>query len=123
MKKETKLTIIFLIIGLCIIAHFIYHAWHLGQRLPLGLLFIGAWSSNLFLFSIQSSTKIRTPDYSKSLGYAGIFVSICMFLIYCSYFLGIFSEIIQNENFLFIAFFVFAAYGLFLSWYKRGWWG
>ncbi|MDR0767813.1 MAG: hypothetical protein LBE57_05180 [Methanosarcinales archaeon] len=107
---------------LCIIAHFLYHAWYLGQRLPMGLLFIGMWSPTAFLYSTLSSKKVRTPDYSKSLSYIGIFVSICMFLIYCSYFLGIFLETIQNEIFLLVAFMVFVAYIGFLSWYKRGWW-
>ena len=119
MKKETKLRIFFFIITMCIIAHFLYYKWWIDPLLPLGLLLIGGYAPSIMLYSILPSKKERTPDYSKILSFAGIFVSLCFFVIYFSRFLGIWS----NEDLaLFLSGIALICFAI-LSWYKNGWWG
>jgi len=119
MKKETKISIFFLIVMLCIIAHYFYYGRRSAISMPFDLVFIGQWASLIMLYSILPSKKVRTPDYSKALSTIGILVSLCSFAIYFSWFLRIWS----NTDFTLFIFFIIAFYFVFLSWYKNGWWG
>ena len=121
MKRETKLGVFFCIVVLCLIAHFLYY----GQQadLPLyrllNLFLIGLWASIVMLYSILPPKKKRIPDYSKVFSFIGILVSLCSFVFYFSWFLGIWSNIDLAVFLLLIP----NVYFLILLWYKNGWRG
>lgn len=119
-KQETKLRVFGFILSLFVIAHFLYLIWHLGWGLSLYLLVVILCSIILFFESIRPAKKVRTSNYSKSLSFVGILISICMFLLYGFILLGMFSEISQNDNFQFGVSSIVVAYSIFLMWYKQG---
>jgi len=119
MKQETKIRIFFGIVMLCILVHFLYYSWQIGLFLPSGLFFIGGWAPLTMLYAVLPPKKMRTPNYSKALSFAGILISLCSFVIYFSWFMGIWS----SSNLAFILSMFVLIYSVFLSWYKNGWWG
>ena len=114
MKQETKLRIFFGIISLCILIHFFYYKeWDAS----VSMFSIGIWAPLIMACAILPPKKVRTPDYSKIVNFVGIFVSLCSFVIYFSWFLGIWSNIILE----FFILLIIGIYFIFLLWYKNGW--
>jgi hypothetical protein len=111
MKKENIAYVILLILVFLGLIH------HHYANLSISFGYVTIPPLLLFIALIPSK-KIREPDYSTTLNFVGILFFIISYVIY---FIHIF-DIWQNGTIEFIFILIFAAYGIFLSWYKGRFW-
>jgi len=111
MKKENKIYIFCSILALLGLIHYLYT----NPPISFGYVVLAP----LFVYiALIPSKKIREPDYSNVLNSFGILFFILSYVIYFSHIF----EIWQNDTVSFACILIFAAYGLFLTWYKGRFW-
>lgn len=119
MKTETKARFIFIVLTVCLAAHFFYYAFIWEDYLPVGLLFIGVWSLLLLYHVSLKPRKIRIPDYSNIFNYIGFLIAAFSLVFYFSYFAGLW----ENDDLIYLDVLIVIGYSCFLTWYKYRFWG